>query len=51
MIPKENNNNNKIKIQLTNDDKCIIQNVSESSFKSQNSLLKYNFSINEEMNL
>ena len=53
MIPNSNNinNNNQIKIQLTNDDKCIIQTISESPFKSQNTIIKDNFSLNEDMSL
>ena len=54
MIPNANNinnYNNQIKIQLTNDNKCIIQTLSESPIKSQNTNLKEDFSINEDMSL
>ena len=46
MIPNANNinnYNNQIKIQLTNDNKCIIQTLSESQIKSQNTNLKEEF--------
>ena len=54
MIPNalnSNNYNNQIKIQLTNDNKCIIQTLLESPIKSQNTLMKDEFSINEDMSL
>ena len=54
MIPNANNinnYNNQIKIQLTNDNKCIIQALSESPIKSQNTIIKEDFSINEDMSL
>ena len=53
MIPNvnnNNNNNNQIKIQLTKDDKCIIETKSGSPIKSPNTK-KYDFSINEDMSL
>ena len=54
MIPNANNinnYNNQIKIQLTNDNKCIIQTLTESPIKSQNTILKEDYSINEDMSL
>ena len=54
MIPNSNNinnYNNQIKIQLTNDNKCIIQTLTESPIKSQNTILKEDYSINEDMSL
>ena len=46
-----NNYNNQIKIQLTNDNKCIIHTLSESPIKSQNTIIKDDYSINEDMSL
>ena len=40
-----NNYNNQIKIQLTNDNKCIIHTLSESPIKSQNTIIKDDYSI------
>ena len=54
MIPNVNNINNfnnQIKIQLTTDNKCLIQAISESPIKSQNTILKEDFSINDDMSL
>jgi hypothetical protein len=54
MIPNANNItnfNNQIKIQLTNDNKCLIQALSESPIKSQNTIQKDDFSINDDMSL
>ena len=54
MIPNANNItnfNNQIKIQLTTDNKCLIQALSESPIKSQNTMQKEDFSINDDMSL
>ena len=56
MIPNANimnNYNNQIKIQLTTDNKCLIQALSESPIKSQsqNTIQKDEFSINDDMSL
>ena len=56
MIPNANimnNFNNQIKIQLTTDNKCLIQALSESPIKSQsqNTIQKEEFSINDDMSL
>ena len=54
MIPNANNINNfnnQIKIQLTTDNKCLIQALSESPIKSQNTIQKDDFSINDDMSL
>ena len=54
MIPNVNNLNNfnnQIKIQLTTDNKCLIQALSESPIKSQATLQKEDFSLNEDMSL
>ena len=50
MIPNGNNlnnYNNLIKIQLTNDNKCIIHTISESPIKSQNTIIKEDISLND----
>ena len=50
MIPNGNNlnnYNNQIKIQLTNDNKCIIHTISESPIKSQNTIIKEDISLND----
>ena len=50
MIPNGNNlnnYNNQIKIQLTNDNKCIIHTISESPIKSQNNIIKEDISLND----
>ena len=50
MIPNGNNlnnYNNQIKIQLTNDNKCIIHTISESPIKSQNTIIKEDISFND----
>ena len=50
MIPNGNNlnnYNNQIKIQLTNDNKCIIQTIAESPIKSQNTIIKEDISLND----
>ena len=46
-----NNYNNQIQIKLTNDNKCIIQNLSESPIKFQNTNKKEDCSINDDMSL
>ena len=54
MIPNANNTNNfnnQIKIQLTTDNKCLIQAITESPIKSQNTIQKEDFSINDDMSL
>ena len=54
MIPNANNinnYNNQIKIQLTNDNKCIIETLNESPIKSKNTIMKDDYSINEDMSL
>ena len=54
MIPNRsnmNNYNNQIQIKLTNDNKCIIQTLSESPIKSQNTAIKDEFSMNNDMSL
>ena len=54
MIPNVNNItnfNNQIQIQLTTDNKCLIQALSESPIKSQNTIQKDDFSINDDMSL
>ena len=38
---------NQIKIQLTNDNKCIIHTISESPIKSQNTIIKEDISLND----
>ena len=54
MIPigsNMNNYNNQIKIKLTNDNKCIIQTLSESPIKSQNTIIKDELLLNDDMSL
>ena len=47
MIPNIKNAynfNNPIQIQLTNDNKCIVHNIIESPIKSQNTIIKDDYS-------